>query len=347
MARQARIEYCGALHHVMSRGNDGIPIFRDDEDRRLFLELLAEEISRSRWVLHEYCLMTNHYHLEIETPECTLSTGMHRFLGRYVQRFNKRHKRRGHLFENRFKNVLVEKESYGLELSRYIALNPVKAHMVARPEDWPWSSYAARAGFKKPAAWLTIGPLMSQFGTEPKSQEHAYREFVLSKIGACDDLFERTIGQIYLGTASWIDHIQELLDTNERSEEYSRNQVHPGRPDIDGVLDAVAKTFDTTPEAIKERHGTLDRRLVAYFAFEEALVPLRRIARSLGLKSAGGISQLVSRCRDEIIHDEEIRAVANACRSRMRRRPPAFLSPTEVTLLTARHYHRAAARSRR
>jgi putative transposase len=132
MARQPRVEYAGALHHVKSRGNDGIPIFRDDEDRMLFLDLLAQEIVRSCWVLHESCLMTTHVHLEIEMPECPLSTGMHRLLARYAQRFNKRHGRRGHLFQEWFKNVLVE-ESYGLELSRYIALNPVKAGIVAPP----------------------------------------------------------------------------------------------------------------------------------------------------------------------------------------------------------------------
>ncbi|HEX7705643.1 MAG TPA: transposase [Thermoanaerobaculia bacterium] len=131
----------------MSRGNDGIPIFRDDEDRMLFLDLLAQEIVRSCRVLHGCCVMTTHVHLEIETPECTRSTGMHRLLARYAQRFKKRHGRRGHLFQERFKNVLVEKESYGLELSRYIALNPVKAGIVGRPEEWAWCSYAPRAGF--------------------------------------------------------------------------------------------------------------------------------------------------------------------------------------------------------
>src|SRR5512140_1219391 len=141
MARQPRVEYPGALHHVMSRGNDGIPIFRDDADRILFLKLLVEEAERSRWILHDYCLMTTHYHLAIETPECTLSTGMHRLLGRYVQRFNRRHRRRGHLFERRFRNVLVESESHLLTVSRYIALNPVDAAIVARPEEWAWSSY--------------------------------------------------------------------------------------------------------------------------------------------------------------------------------------------------------------
>jgi putative transposase len=102
MARQPRIDYPGALHHVMSHGNDDSDIYRDDVDRLLFLQFLAEEISRSKWILHDYALMGNHYHLAIEAPEGTLSTGMQRFLGRYAQKFNKRHRRRGHLFEGRF-----------------------------------------------------------------------------------------------------------------------------------------------------------------------------------------------------------------------------------------------------
>ena len=347
MARQPRVEYAGALHHVMSRGNDGIPIFRDDQDHQLFLDLLAQEIVRSGWILHEYCLMTNHYHLEIETPECTLSTGMHRFLGRYVQRFNKRHGRRGHLFQERFKNVLVEKESYGLELSRYIVLNPVRAGMVARPEDWRWSSYAARAGLARCPEWLTIDPLLSQFGVDRKSQQRAWRNFVLEKVTATEDLLDRAVAQVYLGTPSWIDRIQERLDQFDRSEELVRTQVHPGRPELEDVVDAVAKTFDTTVEAIAQNHGTLERRLVAYFAFEEGLVPLRRIAKRLGLTSAGGISGLVSRCREEITRSLEVRSLADACRGRMRRRPPPFLFPPEVPPVTARHYHRAVSRSRR
>ena len=347
MARHPRVEYAGALHHVMSRGNDGIPIFRDDEDRQLFLDLLAQEISRSGWILHEYCLMTNHYHLAIETPECTLSTGMHRLLGRYVQRFNRRHDRRGHLFMERFKNILVESESYGLALSPYIVLNPVHAKMVTRPEEWKWSSYRARAGMIKCPEWLTIDPLLSQFGPDRPSQQQAWRNFVLERIGSTDDLLDRAVAQKYLGTAAWIDRIQAMLDEHEQSEEHPRAQVHPGRPELEDVLIAVATTFDTTPEAIAQSHGTLERRLVAWFAFEEGLVPLRRIAKRLGLTSAGGISKLVSRCRDEITHDSDTRTVADACRSRMRRKPPPFLFPPEVPPVTARRYHRVAARSRR
>ncbi len=347
MARQPRVEYEGALHHVMSRGNDGIAIFRDDLDRHLFLDLLAEEIARSRWVLHEYVLMGNHYHLEIETPECTLSTGMHRLLCRYVQRFNKRHKRRGHLFENRFKNILVEKESYGLELSRYIALNPVRACMVERPEQWKWSSYAARAGFTSAPLWLTIDPLLHQFGADRKSQQHEYRKFVDAKIGSTHELMDEATAQIYLGTASWIEGIQKLIDQQERSEEHPRAQVHPGRPDLEDVIDAVAKTFDTTAETIRASHGTLERRILAWLAFEEGMVPLRRIAVALGLTSAGGISRLVSRCREEIARDPEVRTLVEACMARMRRRPPPFILVPFKLPPTARRYHRAAPRSRR
>ena len=347
MARQLRAEYAGALHHVMSRGNDGIPIFRDDEDRQVFLDLLAQEISRSGWILHEYCLMTNHYHLAIETRESTLSTGMHRLLGRYVQWFNRRHGRRGHLFQERFKNILVENESYGLVLSRYIVLNPVKAGIVSLPEEWKWSSYRARAGMIECPEWLTIDPLLGQFGAVRASQQHAWRSFVLESVVSTDDLLERTVARKYLGTTTWIDRIQALIDEREQNEDHPRAQVHPGRPELEDVLSAVATTFDTTPEAIAQSHGTLERRLVAWFAFEEGLVALRRIAKCLGLTSAGGVSKLVSRFRGEIARDAEIRSLANACRSRMRRKPPPFLFPPEVPPVTARHYHRAASGSQR
>ena len=347
MARQPRVEYPGALHHVMSRGNDGIMIFSDDEDRQIFLDLLAEEIARSRWILHDYTLMGNHYHLEIETLECTLSTGMHRLLGRYVQRFNKRHGRRGHLFENRFKNVLVEKESYALELSRYLALNPVRAHMVERPEQWKWSSYGARAGFTAAPDWLTLDPFLIPLGPDRKSQQREYRNFVLAKVDVAEDLMDKVAAQIYLGTGSWIDHVQKLLDQDEKSEEHPRAQVHPGRPELEDVIDAVAKTFDTTAEAMKKRHGTLERRLLAWLAFEDGLIPLRRIAAQLGLTSAGGISKLVSRCREEVGQNPEVLALAEACRGRMRRRPPPFIFPPLTPPRTARNYHRAPSRSRR
>lgn len=347
MARQPRIDYPGALHHVMSHGNDDIDIYRDDADRLLFLQLLAEEIKRSKWILHDYALMGNHYHLAIETPEGTLSTGMQRFLGRYAQRFNKRHRRRGHLFEGRFKNVMVEKESYFLELTRYLALNPVKAGFVAGPEEWPWSSYRARVGFEKAPPWLTLGPVLKRFGPDLARQRKEYRNFVEAGIEDQRDLLDEVVAQMYLGTAAWIEKVQKVVDEEERSEEHPRAQVHPGRPELGDVVEAVARTLNTTPEAIAEGRGTLARGMVAYIAFEDGLIPLRRIAERLGVTSAGGISSLVTRCRRDLAVDSADRDLVEACRTGMRRSPPPFGFPRLNPPLTARRYHHAPSRPRR
>lgn len=347
MARQARIEFEGAFHHVMSRGNDDIFIFRDDEDRRLFIELLAEEVIRSRWVLHDYCLMGTHFHLAIATPECTLSTGMHRLLARYAQRFNRRHRRRGHLFQNRFKSVLVEQESHGLVLSRYLALNPVKARICGRPEEWRWSSYAARAGLAEAPQWLSVEPLAAQFGTALVSRQRAYREFVLGGAGIPDDVVENPIAGLFLGTASWLERMQEIVDRVERSGEHPRAQVHPGRPDLPAVMEAVAQTFDMTVEEITTRRGGLARRLVACLAFEDGLIPLGRIARALGLTSASHASTLAAQGRREVTHDPEVGELVEACRGRMKRCPPPFLMARSAGFAAARRYHRADPRSRR
>lgn len=347
MARQPRVEFEGAFHHVMSRGNDGIDIFRDDQDREKFMVLLVEEIERSRWQLHDYSLLSNHYHLAIGTPECTLSTGMHRFLGRYVQYFNRRHRRRGHLFQERFKNVLVHEDTYGIVLSRYIALNAVKAGICARPEEWKWSSYAARAGFADAPGWLTTAPLASQFSGDRASQQRAYREFVLAEASLADDPIESPIAGLFVGTSEWIDRIQKIIDREERGEAHPREQVYPGRPDLDGVWTAVAQTFDTTREEIAASHGTLERSLVAYLAFEEGLIHLRTIASTLRLRSAGHVSNLVRRCRDDLAQDDSLRDLVGACRGRMRRGPPPFLPARYAPTAGARTYHRAPPRSRR
>ena len=134
MARPLRIEFPGALYHVTSRGNARQRVFRDDEDREMFLATLAWVVERFGWRCHAYCLMDNHIHLLIETPQPNLSRGMRQLNGVYTQPFNRRHRKVGHLFQGRFKAVLVEKERYLLELARYIVLNPVRAKMVKTPE---------------------------------------------------------------------------------------------------------------------------------------------------------------------------------------------------------------------
>ncbi len=146
MARPLRIEFANALYHVTSRGNGRQAIFLDDQDNRKFLELLSKTVERYRWICHAFCLMGNHYHLIIETPEANLSQGMHHLNMNYCQAHHKRYNTVGHLFQGRFKAIVVDRESYLLELARYVVLNPVRAGLVSHPEDWPWTSYRVTAG---------------------------------------------------------------------------------------------------------------------------------------------------------------------------------------------------------
>ncbi len=135
MARQLRLEYEGALYHVTVLGNGQQVIYIDDTDRSRFLELLGREVGQQHWRCYAYCLMDNHYHLLLETPEGNLSGGMRRLNGTYTQGFNRRYRRVRHVLQGRFKSLLVEKEAYLLELCRYIVLNPVRAHLVRKVQD--------------------------------------------------------------------------------------------------------------------------------------------------------------------------------------------------------------------
>lgn len=149
MARSLRIEYEGALYHITSRGNARANIFLANEDRHQFLDVLSSVVSRHDWICHAYCLMPNHYHLLIETPSPNLSRGMQLLNGIYTQKFNRQNKRCGHVFQGRFKAILVEKESHLLELARYVVLNPVRANMVRTPAIGPGATTVRRAGKSK------------------------------------------------------------------------------------------------------------------------------------------------------------------------------------------------------
>ena len=146
MARPLRIEFDGAVYHVTSRGKERKAVFKDDRDRALFLTTLAQVDQRFHWICHAYCLMDNHYHLVIETADANLSKGMRQLNGVYTQAFNRLHRRVGHLFQGRFKGILVQKESHFLEVCRYLVINPVGAKLIAQARQWPWSSYQATAG---------------------------------------------------------------------------------------------------------------------------------------------------------------------------------------------------------
>jgi putative transposase len=170
-------------HHITSRGNDRAAIFQVDCDRRQFLDTLGEVVGRCGWRCHAYCLMTNHYQLVVETPRANLSAGMRHVNGLYTQRFNRRHERVGHVFQGRFHAVLVERETHFLELARYVVLNPVRAGIVRRAEDYRWSSLRANLGFEPTPRWLTPDEIVASFGSAAR-----YLEFVREGIGRASPL---------------------------------------------------------------------------------------------------------------------------------------------------------------
>jgi putative transposase len=177
MPRQPRNHFAGGLFHVGTRGVRKLPIFIDDFDRRCFTALLERAIGRSLWRCPIYCLMTNHYHLVVDMPEPSLSSGMHWLNGSYAQWFNRRHGVEGHVFEDRFYSEEIEGEAHLLEVSRYVPLNPVRAGICRHPSQWPWSSYRATIG-TAPPGFLSCEWLLALFGREPKRARERYREFV-------------------------------------------------------------------------------------------------------------------------------------------------------------------------
>jgi len=210
MSRPLRIEFAGALYHLTSRGDGREAIYLDDEDRKVFLQVLGGACERFNWVCHAYCLMGNHYHLLIETHDGNLSKGMRQLNGVYTQRFNQHHKRVGHVFQGRYKAILVHKDSYLLELARYIVLNPVRAQMARAAKDWPWSSYRATCAQAVKPDWLHTDWLLSVFGKRKREAIERYRAFV-AKGKDLPSPWQHLKNQIYLGDEQFVEQMQRQL----------------------------------------------------------------------------------------------------------------------------------------
>jgi REP element-mobilizing transposase RayT len=239
MARPLRIEFPGAIYHVTSRGNAHQAIFEDDADRFEFFAVLTGAVERHGWLCHAYCLMDNHYHLMVETPDGNLARGMARLNGLYTQRFNRRHQRIGHLFQGRYKAILVERESYLLELCRYLVLNPVRAGLVRRAAAYRWSSYRATAGDEPAPRFLTTDWVLSQFATRRRPARERYAAFV-AEGAARPSPWPALQGQALLGGAGFVRSLRPHLEEAAGLSEVPRAQRDLGRPDLVRALDAKA-----------------------------------------------------------------------------------------------------------
>ena len=287
MARPLRIEYPGALYHVTSRGNARQAIFVDDTDRSGFLDALGDAVGRFGWLCHAYCLMDNHYHLLIETPAANLARGMRQVNGVYTQRFNRRHDRAGHLFQGRYTAILVERDSYLLELSRYVVLNPVRAGLVDGPDAYAWSSYRATLGRTPAPDFLTTDWLLGQFGKRRNVARERYRRFVQDGIDGPSP-WEALKGQVLLGGEAFVDSLAPLLDGAAALDEVPKRQRRLTRPSLAKIFagaDGVAKaTRNRLIAAAHLEHGytlaEVGRHLGLHYTTISKIVRAERMAEN-------------------------------------------------------------------
>lgn len=231
MARPLRIEFPGAIYHVTSRGDRREAIFEDNEDRQHFLTVVGQAVERFDAAVLAYCLMDNHYHLVVHTRNANLSRLMQRLNGVYTQAYNRRHNKEGHLFQGRFKGILVDRDAYLLEVCRYVDLNPLRAGMVRDPGNWPWSSYGAHTGRKPAPAWLDIatvhGYLLGRDAVTTADTRSAQRRYVaLVAAGRGVKLWDEALAQqIFLGSPEFVERMQALADPDQtKAKDIPRNQ---------------------------------------------------------------------------------------------------------------------------
>jgi REP element-mobilizing transposase RayT len=231
-----------------------MPIFEDNYDRTVFLSILEEVIKRYNWICHAYCLMDNHYHVLLETVDPTLSIGMRYLNGVYTQRFNFRHHRVGHIFQGRFKSILVDRDTYLLELCRYVVLNPVRAGSARSAYVYRWSSYKPTAGFSKPPSFLTVDWILSQFGTDREQAKQEYRQFVGAGTGIASP-WEELKAQCILGGKEFLEEIKPRLKEKSEITEIPREQRLALRPSLEKLFpDSAKKTRRDRNRAIWKAH---------------------------------------------------------------------------------------------
>ena len=300
LARPLRIEFPGAFYHVTSRGNERKAVFRNSRDKEKFLSYLESAHDRYGAVIHVYCLMENHYHLLLETPRGNLSQILHHVNGAYTTYFNIKRGRFGHLFQGRFKGILVERDAYGEELSRYIHLNPVRAGLVKDPSEYVWSSYQYYVGKQREPDWLTTELVLGYFGGQGRSGYRRYREFVEKGLTMeLESPLREVIASTFLGSEGFTERIRKEYLEDKSFDKRNLPAVklilkgpHPG--EIEKVVaQVVGKDHD------------LYRKFCIHLSHRYSGIGLEEIGRHFGMKESA-VSQSSRRFKRAIDEHKEM-----------------------------------------
>ena len=313
MTRPLRIEYPGAWYHVMNRGRRSENIYFVDEDRNAFIRVLHEAAELWNFRIAAYCLMSNHYHLLIQTPDGNLSRGMRHINGVYTQRFNRRHKKEGQLFRGRYKAVLVEADSHLLEVMRYIHRNPLRAGMVKSLDEYRWSSHAGYLSRAKKWSWLHKDDLLTILSKSPSGQKRAYIDFVGK---AEPDEIERFYSLKNLPAILGNKSFKEVI--REKYFDLMNQPEIPGTKtlavDAEKVLSTVCKYFGVSrTDLLRSRRGqeNLHKDIAIYLVRNLCRMTLPEVGRVFGITNYSSVSSVVQRVKSKIISDDILKKPGN------------------------------------
>ena len=299
MARPLRITYPGAFYHITSRGNERKSVFKNERDREKFLEYIESATERYNAVIHVYCLMDNHYHILLETPSGNLPQIMRHINGAYTTYFNVKRDRSGHLFQGRYKAILVEKDEYAKELSRYIHLNPVRAKMVGRPEEYDWSSYKYYIGKRKTPEWLQTSFILRFFGNKVPESRKRYKTFVSLLVGQkYESPLKETVGSLLLGSQRFIDYIKDNYITGLKA-----NRDLPSIRELSPQI-AIQDVCKIVEDSTGEKSRT-SRNVEIYLCRKLTGEKLKSIGSHFGI-SDSAVSQTCKRLGKKLMDDRRL-----------------------------------------
>ncbi len=300
MGRPLRIEYPGAFYHITSRGNERRPIFQAKENYERFIGYLESSTERYGAQIHCFCLMPNHYHLLLETPRGNLQAIVHHLNTAYTNYFNRKTRRVGHLFQGRYRAILVERDSYPLELSRYIHLNPVRAKLVGHPSQYPWSSYLAYAEKIQGWDWLRINFILDQMSSNRRRAQRRYREYVEEGIeeGSPDPL-EKVVASTLLGSEKFMNWVREKwIGRGASHRDLPALKKLSLRPDFETILKESERRFG--------RGAMESRRVAMYLSHRLSGRLLGEIGEFFGGISSSGVSQNTHRLEKVLEGDQKL-----------------------------------------
>lgn len=331
MARPLRIQYPDAVYHVTCRGNERQSLYRDDADRERFIRLLNQSLNLYTVKLHSYVLMNNHFHLLAETPLGNLSEFMRHFNIAYTAYFNRRYKRVGHLYQGRYKAILVEKDEYLSILSRYIHLNPVRIKAMEKTDSkekyrhlarYPWSSLPGYLNKRKKEHFIDYKLVLSDFGGDTDKARNAYRTALIEEMAKGQDIHDRVIGQTVLGGEKFINWLKDTYLSSEKDREAPAHRAIQHYQSQDEIIAIIVKKCGKTLEEIKREKGPL-RKIAMDLLHRRGGLTNPEIGRIFGVDYSS-VSQERKRLRERMENDRKMSALHRAYENeltRLKKRP--------------------------